>query len=180
MSLYDETIPTFLLTLQSLDSWLQKAIDNADSRGFDAEKLLAGRLAPDQFDLTRQIQTACDTAKLCGARLAGAEAPPHADGPATMAELRTRITDVRTFLGELSRDDVEGGADTVLSPGFLRGGSMTAANLARELLPAQLLLPRGDGLRHPPPPGRAPGQDGLHRAADPHLSLTAGPPAPPA
>lgn len=132
MSLYDETLPTFLLTLQNLDGWLQKAIDSADSRGFDAEKLLAGRLAPDQFDLTRQIQSTCDTAKLCGARLAGVDAPKHEDGPATMAELRVRIAEVRAFLSGLSRDDIDGGGDRVLSPGFLRGGSMSAANLARE------------------------------------------------
>jgi len=37
------------------------------------------RLAPDQFPFVKQVQIACDTAKLAASRLSGKEAPTSPD-----------------------------------------------------------------------------------------------------
>jgi hypothetical protein len=57
--------------------------------------------------LTRQIQIACDTAKLGVARLASKEdtAPNHEDGEATIAELQERIQAVLDYLSGFTRED---------------------------------------------------------------------------
>jgi len=65
--------------LGQLDTWLDKTSEYAKKKSFDANTLLAFRLAPDQFPFVRQVQTACDTAKFAVARLTGKEAPKHAD-----------------------------------------------------------------------------------------------------
>ena len=60
--------------------------------------LLRARLAPDMFDLTRQIQIATDQAKGCGARLAGVEVPKFEDVETTIPELKARIARTQEFL----------------------------------------------------------------------------------
>ena len=92
-----------------LDRLLTLAEANAAARGFEADKLLAGRLAPDMFPLTRQIQIACDLAKAASARLAGIEVPQHADDETSFAELRARIAKVQSFIDSVDADAVNAG-----------------------------------------------------------------------
>ncbi len=132
MSLYEETVPQFSKMLGNLDRWLQEAIDYAEERGFDPEVLLDQRLSPDQFNLRRQIQTICDTGKLTPARLAGVEAPKHEDGPQTLAELRTRIGEVREFIDGLDEDAVNAGVDRVYQPTFAPGMEAEMTPYVRE------------------------------------------------
>ncbi len=132
MSLYDETVPHFSQMLDNVDRWLQAAATVAEEGGFDAENFTTLRLAPDQFDLTRQVQSACDAAKLACARVSGVDAPKHADGPATLAELRARIADVRTFLGGLDAARFEGKDEQILRPAFLKGMGATFQNYVRQ------------------------------------------------
>jgi hypothetical protein len=47
------------------------------AKSFDANLFLGFRLAPDQFPFARQVQIACDTAKLAASRLSGKNAPSH-------------------------------------------------------------------------------------------------------
>ena len=61
----------------------------AKERSFDPNLFLDLRLAPDQFALARQIQVACDTAKLAASRLSGKEAP-STDTEKTLDELHAR------------------------------------------------------------------------------------------
>ena len=83
-SLYEITVPVFTRMLRNLDHILAKAIEsNADER-----TLLEARLAPDMFPLPRQVQIACDTAKLAVTRIAQAEPRPMADEENSLAELR--------------------------------------------------------------------------------------------
>lgn len=132
MSLYDQTVPAYRQGLANLDAWLEEALASAEARGFSADNLLVARLAPDQFDLTRQIQTACDTAKLTGARLADVDAPQHEDGPATFEELRARIADVRAFLETLDRDAVEAARGRRFEPPFMKGMDVALPDYVRE------------------------------------------------
>ncbi len=108
--LYELTIPQFSKMLRNLNHLLGKGIEYAQAKKFEPEVLMESRLAPDQFGLTRQIQIACDTAKLCASRLTGKEAPVHVDNEKTMAELRTRIEQVVTYLNSFSEADFKDSA----------------------------------------------------------------------
>lgn len=115
MSLYDLTVPQFTKMLRNLNAILDKSAAHADLKKFDFEVLAQSRLAPDQFNLIRQIQIACDSAKLCVSRLTGKEAPVHADTEKTFAELKTRVNDVITYLGTFTAKDFAGADDKHIS-----------------------------------------------------------------
>ncbi len=106
--IYELTVPQFAKTLRNLSAILDKATRYAEAKKFDTEVLLNSRLAPDQFPLTRQIQIACDTAKLCVSRLTGKEAPVHEDSEKTLSELKARIEKVLAYLNQFSAADFKG------------------------------------------------------------------------
>ena len=128
MSLYLVTAPQFSNTLSNLDRWLDKAVEYAATRSFDANLLLQSRLAPDQFPLLRQVQTACDTSKISVSLVTGKTPPKHPDTEQTIAELKARIASVRGYLDGFSAADFEGADGRVLSPPALQGRSATAAD----------------------------------------------------
>ena len=90
----------FSKMLGNLLAILNEAEKYAAEKKFDVAVLLQSRLSPDQFNLIQQVQTACDTAKLGAARLAGTEkdAPVQADTEATLAELKARIESTVAYL----------------------------------------------------------------------------------
>src|SRR4051794_6847584 len=106
--LYDVTVPQFQKMLGNLLKILNKAEQYAQTKKFDPEVLLNARLAPDQFNFIRQIQIACDTAKLGASRLTGKDAPVHDDKEKTLPELRSRIEAVIGYLGSFSAADFKG------------------------------------------------------------------------
>ena len=91
LSLYQASVPVFERGLTALLGILDKAEAHAAARKFDANNYLGLRLAPDQFPLTRQIQTACDHAKNASCRLAGVAPPVFDDKETAIGELRERI-----------------------------------------------------------------------------------------
>jgi hypothetical protein len=113
--LYELTVPPFTKMLRNLSAILDKGAQHAEAKKFEMSVLLNSRLAPDQFPLTRQIQIACDTAKLCVARLTGKDAPNHDDKETTLTELRTRIDQVIQFLNSTSAQDFEGADEKRIS-----------------------------------------------------------------
>lgn len=113
--LYQITIPQFKKMLQNLDRILDKAAAYALVKKCDVEVLLNSRLFPDQFNLIRQIQIACDTAKLGASRLTGKEAPVHDDKETTLPELKKRIEDVLSYLGKFSENDFTGAEERKIS-----------------------------------------------------------------
>lgn len=121
MSTYAQTVPALIQMLHNLESWLDEAVAYADARGFDPEILLQARLAPDMFPLTRQIQSACDTAKFIGSRLSGATPPVHEDDETTLAELRARIAATIAFLQTVDASAFDAGCDRVLDLPFMGG-----------------------------------------------------------
>ncbi len=80
----------------------------AELKKFDMGVLLQARLAPDQFDFTRQVQILCDTAKLGVSRLTGKDAPLHEDTEKSLAELRSRIAATSEYLQKFTPADFEG------------------------------------------------------------------------
>src|SRR5258708_1470683 len=91
-------IQQFSKMLRNLDQWLDKATAHAQAKSFDVDVLAQARLAPDMYPLTRQVQSACDSAKFAAAYLSGKQAPAHPDTEQTVAELRQRIKTCLAFL----------------------------------------------------------------------------------
>lgn len=113
-SLYKITVPVFTRALRNLDHLLAKAAD----AGMDEQSLLEARLAPDMLPFTRQVQIACDTAKLAVTRLAQAEPRPMADDETSLADLRTRIARTVDYLNEADPAAFEGREDAEITLKF--------------------------------------------------------------
>jgi len=89
--MYSMSVPVFAKTLGNLSAILDKAAAHAEAKKIDPAVLLAARLYPDMFSLTKQIQVACDFAKGTVARLAGEEPPKYDDNETTIEALKARI-----------------------------------------------------------------------------------------
>jgi hypothetical protein len=121
MNLYDSTIPLFSKMLSNLERWLDKAATDAAQRKFDPEILVSARLAPDQFPLLQQIQSACDATKYAAAKLAGKEAPSIPDTEKTLGELRARIATARAYLETFKREEFAGAEDRPCTHVWMEG-----------------------------------------------------------
>jgi hypothetical protein len=89
--MYSMSVPVFTKTLGNLSAILDKAAAHAEAKKIDPAVLLAARLYPDMFSLTKQVQVACDFAKGTVARLAGEEPPKYDDNETTIDALKARI-----------------------------------------------------------------------------------------
>jgi hypothetical protein len=117
--MYRASIPVFKRTLENLDKILDKAAKYAETRKIDPSVLLQGRLAPDMFNLIRQVQIATDQAKGCAARLAGQEPPKYDDIEASFADVKARIAKTLAFLDSFRPEQIDGseGRDITLTVG---------------------------------------------------------------
>ncbi|MCX5745222.1 MAG: DUF1993 domain-containing protein [Proteobacteria bacterium] len=122
MTFYDLTVAQVLKMLRNLDRWLEAAAAFAERKKFDPAVLLKARLAPDQFALDKQVQIACDNAKNMAARLCGKDLPPHADGEATIAELRQRIASVASYLESFRPEDFAGAEERKITLPWMEDG----------------------------------------------------------
>ncbi len=100
-----------LKMLTNLEAWLGKAAEFAESRSFSPDNYLALRLAPDQFQFVRQVQSACDTAKFIASRLSGTEAPKHADDEKTFEDVIARVKSTVEYLGTVDAEAIVGGLE---------------------------------------------------------------------
>ncbi|MES2855771.1 MAG: DUF1993 domain-containing protein [Bdellovibrionota bacterium] len=128
--LYALTVPPFIKTLKNLLSCLDKGNQFADSKKVPMEVLLQARLAPDQFPLIKQIQIACDTAKLAAARLTGTEAPVHADNEITYPEIKERINSVIGYLEKMNESQYAEAATRKISQPRWEGKYLTGEEFA--------------------------------------------------
>lgn len=132
--MYKPTITQLAKTLEALDRCLEKGIALAEEKKFAPEVLLAARFAPDMYPLTRQVQAACDAAKFAAARVSGKDAPKHPDTETTMAELRTRIASVVSYLKGFEESDFAGAATRVVPLGFMPGKGLLADDYLTQMV----------------------------------------------
>ena len=111
LSMFDASVPALLRQLTALDAFLDKAAAHAAARKIDPAVLLATRLYPDMFALTRQVQLTCDFAKNTVARLAGQEPPKWPDEETSFEQLKARIGKTVDFVKGITPVQLEG-ADT--------------------------------------------------------------------
>jgi uncharacterized protein len=129
-SLSAASISVFEVGLNALSGVLDKAVAFAASKKIDPAVLLRTRLAPDMFDLTRQVQTVTDQARRGAARLAGLEPPSVPDTETTIDQLKERLAKTIAYLKTLDRKQIDAAAGREirfpLGPGMT--GEMTGEN----------------------------------------------------
>jgi uncharacterized protein len=136
MNLYDHSVLQFVRVIGQVPRWLDKAAAHATAKKFDVELLVAARLAPDQYPLVAQIQSASDAAKFCSAYLAGVVAPRFPDVEKTLPELRERLDKTIAFLQTIKPEQLEGAAERVVRVPWMPGKGLKGADyLTRLALP---------------------------------------------
>ncbi len=124
LTMYQASVPVFTQYLNALSAILDKAEALCAAKKIDPLVMTSARLAPDMFPMTRQVQIACDFAKGCTARLAGAEVPSWEDNEKTFAELKARIKKTVDFIAGFKPAQIDGseGRDIKLK---IRGNDVT-------------------------------------------------------
>lgn len=101
-TIYDASIPPLIHMLGGLSNILSKGEAHG---GIDPAE---ARLAPDMLPLKAQVYMATDSAKGCGARLAGVENPKFEDVETTYPELKARVAKTIAFLKGLDPKAFDG------------------------------------------------------------------------
>jgi hypothetical protein len=114
ISVHAVSVDLLANTLANLSHVLEKGHAHAVARKYEPALLLAARLAPDMFPLTRQVQIATDMSKFGVARLAGVEAPKFEDKEQTFEELRARIARTIDFIKGVPAGALEGSEDRAI------------------------------------------------------------------
>lgn len=127
--MYANIVPPLDRTLGALSNILSKAEAHATERKIAPAVLLTSRLYPDMFDLTKQVQLACDFAARSAARLAGEEPKGFPDSETTFAELQSRISATRAYMAGFKRDRYDAAADRDVTL-KMRGEDVTMKGLA--------------------------------------------------
>jgi uncharacterized protein len=126
--MYPELFRQMKKQLVQLDRWLEAAGAFAETKTFDSSVFLGIRLAPDQFPFAKQVQTACDTARVAAARLTGKVAPAQPDTEQTIEELRARVQGAVAYLDAFTPADFDGAATRVITQPRWEGKTMTGAD----------------------------------------------------
>lgn len=99
LTLYDAFVPVCLQQLGSVRGMLDKAEAHAAAEGWDAEKVLGAKLAPDMFDFAYQVKSCRVHSRLAveGA-MQGTFGPDRTDAPRAFDGLRDLIDDALAFM----------------------------------------------------------------------------------
>ena len=130
-ALYDQSVPFLIRGLVAAQKFMKKAETQAEERKLDKAVVLGLRIAPDMFNLCKQVQLISDFAKGPGARLSGTTPPSYVDDEKSFDELQTRLGKTIDYLKSLAAADFDAnrdvtikvaGKDTVLKAGFYFNG----------------------------------------------------------
>lgn len=124
-TLYSVTVPVFITKLTALKGVLQKGEAHATAQGSDPAAYLTKQLAPDMFPLARQVQLACDTARLMSYRLTATEAPAVPDTETTFAELYARVDMTIEALKSVSEDTLNAAEEATVVVKWFPGAHFT-------------------------------------------------------
>jgi hypothetical protein len=126
--MYNELFGQMKKQLGLIEKWLDMATAFSKTKSFDPNVFVGFRLAPDQFPFSRQIQIACDTAKVGASRLANKEAPSHPDTEQTLDELRARVRTTIAYLDTFTEKDFDGAATRTVTQPRWEGKHMKGAD----------------------------------------------------
>ncbi|TXH03044.1 MAG: DUF1993 domain-containing protein [Nevskiaceae bacterium] len=116
ISMYQASVPVLTRALGNLITILEKGVAHVEARKLEPAALVAFRLYPDMFPLSRQVQIATDMSKGCVARLAGIEPPKYDDNETTLEQLIARVRKTRDYVAGFKPEQIDGseGRDIVL------------------------------------------------------------------
>lgn len=125
--MYYQIKQQYIKMLNNLSNILDKVIVFSEEKKIEPEVLLNSRLAPDQFNFIKQIQVACDGAKLGMARILGREneAPKYEDNEKTVDELKNRIKLTIEYLETLKEDDFKNLSERKIVYPFMKDSYVT-------------------------------------------------------
>jgi uncharacterized protein len=109
--MHQSSVGVFVPFLGNLSGLLDQAAAHAKARNIDASILLAARLYPTMYDLTRQVGEANRHAVVACALLSDAQPPAFPDAEPDIAELKARIAVAIDFLKALPPDGINGAAE---------------------------------------------------------------------
>src|SRR5258708_13890691 len=115
-TMYDGAVPTVPRALTNLIGVLEKGAAYAEAKKIEPAVLIASRLYPDMFPLSRQVQIASDVAKIGISRLAQVEPPKYEDNEATFPDLVERARKTIPYLSALNPDLCDACPPLVTSP----------------------------------------------------------------
>ena len=115
ISMYQATVPVMQRALANLIAILEKGAAHAEAKKIDPAVLVASRLYPDMFPLSKQVQVASDISKGGAARLAQVEPPAFEDNETTFAELIERLRKTIAFLGTLKAQQIDGSEERTVT-----------------------------------------------------------------
>ncbi len=128
-SMSQTAVPVCEIGLNALIAVLDKGAAQAAAKKIDPSVLLAWRLAPDMYALTRQMQIATDQAKNGLSRLAGVEAPKYEDNESTVETLKERLARTVAYIKTLDAKAIDASADrTITFPIGPKQGQMKGAD----------------------------------------------------
>jgi len=107
ISMYQASIPPCIRMMTNLIGVLEKAAAHAEARKIEPAVLIASRLYPDMYPLSRQVQIVSDTAKGL-VRLAGLEPPKYEDNETSFPELIARLQKTIAFLETFKPEQIDG------------------------------------------------------------------------
>ena len=113
--MHRQSVAVYDRFLSALSSILSKAEAHCEARKIKPEVILAARLFPDMFPLTKQVQLACDFACRGAARLAGQEPKGFPDTETSFAELQERIAAARGYMASFPAEDYAKAADRAIT-----------------------------------------------------------------
>jgi uncharacterized protein len=128
ISMYRASVPPIVRSLTNLRAVLERAAAHAEAKKIDPSVILAMRLYPDMFALSRQVQIATDNAKGVVARLAGLEPPKYEDNESTFPELLARIDKTVAYLATFKPEQIDDSEETTITLP-LRGGTLSMLGL---------------------------------------------------
>jgi hypothetical protein len=111
ITMHEIAVPSFTKHLEALDAILDKAAAHCEARKIEPDALLTARLFPDMYTFKKQVQSACDFAKLSVGRLAGLTPPVHDDSEKTFADLKRRIAETLAVIEQAKVEPMEAAAD---------------------------------------------------------------------
>ena len=111
ISMYQASVPRLVNILHNLDKILDKAQEHVETKKLDILSIIDVRLFPDMFNMVRQVQIACETARGVVARLAGVEIPTSDDNERNIKELKQRIGKTIAFIEGFSPEQIDGTED---------------------------------------------------------------------
>ncbi|MGJ5136013.1 DUF1993 domain-containing protein [Bradyrhizobium oligotrophicum] len=133
ISLVQASVEVFVPYLHNLSGVLDKAAAFAEARRIDPADLLQARLAPDMYNLIRQVCEANRHATIACALLAGRAQPTVADSDTDMAGLKARIATAIDDVRSVPPAAIEEAAKREVSFTF-RNGATRSFDDGRSLL----------------------------------------------